>query len=133
METDKLSGDFFMATFSEAVPKGLRLPSSPIVPTAAVNVLSSEFSPSIVPSTVMSLFCEGPISPNVQTLSPLLGLGSEPLNRTPGGYFISIFKFLAADSELEMTAILMEIFWPETAFLGAAKDKPKGALEILTE
>ena len=81
----------------------------------------------------MSLFCEGPISPKVQTLLPLLGLGSAPLNLKPAGYFISIFKFLAADSELEITAILMEIFWPETAFFGATKDKPKGALEILTE
>src|SRR3989344_6021374 len=87
METDKLRGDFFMASFSEAVPNGLRFPSSPIVPTAAVKVLSSAFSPSIVPSTVMSLFCEGPRSPNVQTLLPLLGLGSALLNLKPGGYF----------------------------------------------
>ena len=92
-----------------------------------------EFSPQLFPSIVILLFCEGPISPNVQTLLPLLGLGSAPLNLKPGGYFISIFKFLAADSELEITAILREIFWPETASFGAVKDKPKGALEIFTE
>src|SRR3989338_3265609 len=133
METDKLSGAFFIATFSEAVPNGLMLPSSLSVPTDAVKVLSSESSPSIVPSTIMSLFCEGPISPNVQTPLPLLGPGSAPSNLKPGGYFISTFKFLAVDSELEITAILMEIFWPETTSFGTIKDKPKGALEILTE
>ena len=74
---------------------------------------------------VILLFCEGPRSPNVQTLFPLLGLGWASLNLKPGGYFISIFKFWAVDSELEITAILMEIFWPETASFGVAKDKPK--------
>src|SRR3990167_7813801 len=100
MKTDKLSGDFFMVTFSEAVPNGLSFPSLSIVPTVAVKVLSSEFSPSIVPSTIMFLFCEGPISPNVQTLLPLLGPGSAPLNLKPDGYFISNFNFLAGNNIL---------------------------------
>ena len=114
-----------MATFSEAVPNGLRFPSSPVVPTAAVKVLSSEFSPSIVPSTVMLLFCEEPRSPNVQTLLPLLGLGSAPLNLKPGGYFISIFKFFAVDSELEITAILIEIFGRKRHLSEQSKTSPE--------
>ena len=65
MKTDRLSGDFFIATFSEAVPNGLRFPSSPVVPTAAVNVLSSNFSPrlslhSYVLSAKVPYIAQGP-------------------------------------------------------------------------